>query len=57
MAATVPRILVFTDLDGSLLDHNHGQPYRNIRRILSNIRHQHGFRFTGFGDLTEDQDH
>ncbi|WP_257294501.1 hypothetical protein [Endozoicomonas sp. YOMI1] len=23
MAATAPGILVFTDLDGSLLDHNH----------------------------------
>ncbi|MBO9493456.1 HAD-IIB family hydrolase [Thalassotalea sp. G20_0] len=125
MAATAPRILIFTDLDGSLLDHHdygwaaaqpalellvereipvifntsktleevlviqrkmgidqpfisengmvttipadyfrdscerthffHGQPYRSIRRILSNIRHQHGFRFAGFGDLTEDQ--
>ena len=127
MEAKTPRILVFTDLDGSLLDHDsyswaaaqpalkllyerevpvifntsktlaeaaviqremgveqpfitengmvttipsgcfrdscetepthffHGQPYRSIRRILSNIRRQHGFRFKGFGDLTVEQ--
>ncbi|WP_419835079.1 HAD-IIB family hydrolase [Endozoicomonas atrinae] len=127
MEAKTPRILVFTDLDGSLLDHDnyswavaqpalkllyereipvifntsktlaeavviqremgfeqpfitengmvttipagcfrdscetepthffHGQPYRSIRRVLSNIRRQYGFRFKGFGDLTEKQ--
>ncbi|WP_257266834.1 hypothetical protein [Endozoicomonas sp. ONNA2] len=33
----------------------HGQPYRSIRRILASIRRQHGFCFTGFGDLTEKQ--
>ncbi len=55
MATTIPADCFRDSCETERTHFFHGQPYRSIRRILSNIRHQHGFRFTGFGDLTEDQ--
>lgn len=52
MITTVPAGY-FEDSDAQQCTHFfHGQPYRTLRRLLSNIRRQYEFRFIGFGDCT-----
>ena len=55
MVTTIPAGYFRDSCDTECTHFFHGQPYRSIRRILSNIRHRYGFRFKGFGDLEETQ--